>query len=158
MCTVSSGCDSLGGFDSMTTPYYSNRTLVVWYIIIISHCLTSDTDPMWPTQTTPSQGGKLVYLQEENPCSLGEEKPYELPQSDEKPRFAMSARSSGPAGLRLRPVPPSLDCLNSLGTTAFFSSLSKAGVYYIPARPCQLIAVYLLFLLYLDCPLCAISC
>jgi hypothetical protein len=59
----------------------------------------SDTDPTRPMQTTPSQGGKLVYLQEENPCSLGEEKPYELPQSDEKPRFAMSARSSGPAGL-----------------------------------------------------------
>ena len=113
---------------------------------------------MWPTQTTPSQGGKLVYLQEENPCSLGEEKPYELPRSDEKPRFAMSARSSGPAGLRLRPVPPSLDCLNSLGTTASFSSLSKAGVHYVPARPCRSIAVYLLFLPYLDRPLCAISC
>ena len=40
---------------------------------------------------------------------LGEEKPYEPPQWDEKPRFAMSARSSGPAGLRLRPVSPSLD-------------------------------------------------
>ena len=102
-------------------------------------------------------GGKLVYLQEENPCSLGEEKPYEPPQSDKKPRFAMSARSSGPAGLRLRPVPPSLDVLNSLGTTASFSSLSKAGVHYVPARPCRLIAVYLLFLPYLDRPLCAIS-
>ena len=99
-----------------------------------------------------------MYLQEENPCSLGEEKPYELPQSDKKPRFAMSARSSGPIGLRLRPVPPSLDCLNSLGTTASFSSLSKARVYYVPARPCRLIAVYLLlFLLYLDRPLYAIS-
>ena len=115
---------------------------------------------MWPTQTTPSQGGKLVYLQEENPCSLGEEKPYELPQSDKKPRFAMSARSSGPAGLRLRPVPPSLDVLNSLRTTASFSSLSKAGVHYVLARPCRSIAVYLLllFLLYLNRPLCAISC
>jgi hypothetical protein len=45
----------------------------------------SNTDPIWPTQITPSQGGKLVYLQEENPYSLGEEKPYKLPQSDEKP-------------------------------------------------------------------------
>ena len=100
-----------------------------------------------------------MYLQEENPCSLGEEKPYKLPQSDEKPRFAMSARSSGPAGLRLRPVPPSLDCLNSLGTTTSFSSLFKAGVHYILVRPCRSIAVYLLlFLLYLDRPLCAISC
>jgi hypothetical protein len=99
-----------------------------------------------------------VYLQEENPCSLGEEKPYKLPQSDKKPQFAISACSSGPAGLRLCPVPPSLDYLNSLGTTASFSSLSKAGVYYVLARPCRLIAVYLLlFLLYLDRPLRAIS-
>jgi hypothetical protein len=30
-------------------------------------------------------GGKLVYLQEENPCSLGEKNPYKLPQSDKKP-------------------------------------------------------------------------
>ena len=52
----------------------------------------------------------------------------------------------------------SLDCLNSLGTTASFSSLSKAGVHYVPARPCRSIAVYLLFLPYLDRPLCAISC
>jgi hypothetical protein len=29
----------------------------------------SDIDPTQPTQTTLSQGGKLVYLQEENPYS-----------------------------------------------------------------------------------------
>ena len=113
---------------------------------------------MWPTQTTLSQGGKLVYLQEENPCSLGEEKPYKLPQLDKKPQFAMSVYSSGLTGLRLYPVPPSLDYLNFLKTTASFSSLFKARVHYILARPYQLITVYLLFLLYLDCPLCAISC
>jgi hypothetical protein len=44
----------------------------------------SDIDPTRPTQTTLSQGGKLMYLQEENPCSLGEEKPYKLPQLDKK--------------------------------------------------------------------------
>ena len=98
-----------------------------------------------------------MYLQEENPCSLGEEKPYKPPQSDKKPRFAMSAHSSGSAGLQLRPVPPSMDVLNSLGTTASFSSLFKAGVYYVLARPCRSIAVYLLFLPYLDRPLCTIS-
>ena len=99
-----------------------------------------------------------MYLQEKNPYSLGEEKPYKLPQLDKKPRFTMSACSNGPVGLRLRPVSPSLDYLNSLKTTTFFSSLSKAGVYYILTRPCRLIAIYLLlFLLYLDHPLCAIS-
>jgi hypothetical protein len=29
----------------------------------------SNMDPTQPTQTTLSQGGKLVYLQEEKPCS-----------------------------------------------------------------------------------------
>jgi hypothetical protein len=29
----------------------------------------SDTDPTQPIQTTPSQGEKLMYLQEENPYS-----------------------------------------------------------------------------------------
>ena len=77
-----------------------------------------------------------MYLQEENPCSLGEEKPYKLPQLDEKPQFTISIYSSSPTGLRLRPVPPSLDVLNFLRTTASFSSLFKAGVYYVLARPC----------------------
>jgi hypothetical protein len=36
----------------------------------------SDMDFMRLIQTTLSQGGKLVYLQEKNPYSLGEEKPY----------------------------------------------------------------------------------
>src|SRR6266567_1796673 len=51
----------------------------------------------------------------------------------------MSVRSSGPAGLQLRPV--LYRCSNSLGTTTSLSSLSKAGVHYVPARPCQSIAV-----------------
>ena len=99
-----------------------------------------------------------MYLQEEKPCSLVEEKPYKLPQPDKKPQFTMSVYSSGPIGLWLCPILPSLDCLNSLKTITFFSSLSKAGVHYILARPCRLIAVYLLFLPYLNRPLCAISC
>jgi hypothetical protein len=39
----------------------------------------SNINPTQPTQTTPSQERKLMYLQEENPCSLGEEKPYKPP-------------------------------------------------------------------------------
>src|SRR6266567_9401901 len=52
----------------------------------------------------------------------------------------------------------SLDILTSLGTTTSFSSLFKAGVYYIPARPCQLITMSYYCFLYLDYPLHAISC
>jgi hypothetical protein len=58
-----------------------------------------------------------------------------------KPQFAMSVRSSGPAGLRLCPV--LLRCSNSLETTASFSSLFKARVHYVLARPDQLITIYL---------------
>ena len=39
----------------------------------------SNTDPTWPTQTTPSQGGKLVVYMKKT-LQLGEEKPYEPPQ------------------------------------------------------------------------------
>jgi len=59
------------------------------------------------------------------------------------PYFAMSVRSSGPAGLQLRPV--LLRCLNSLGTTASFLGLSKTMVHYVPARPCQSIAIRFVF-------------
>ena len=52
----------------------------------------------------------------------------------------------------------SLDVLTSLGTTTSFSSLSKAGVYYIPARPCQLITMSYCCFPYLDYPLYIISC
>jgi hypothetical protein len=37
----------------------------------------------------------------------------------------------------------SLDDLNSLGITVSFFGLFKAEVHYIPAKLCQLIAVYL---------------
>jgi len=52
------------------------------------------------------------------------------------------------AALRAYSTSSFLDVLNSLETTAFFSSLSKAGVHYVPARPYQLIAVYLRLLLF----------
>ena len=40
------------------------------------------------------------------------------------------------AALRAYSMSSSLDVLNSLGTTTFFSSLFKARVYYALARPC----------------------
>ena len=98
-----------------------------------------------------------MYLQEENPCSLGKEKPYKLSQSDKKPQFTISACSSGPTGLWLHPIPLSLDVLNSLRTIISPSSLSKARVYYILAKPCQSITIYLLFPPYLNRPLYTIS-
>ena len=50
----------------------------------------------------------------------------------------------------------SLDILTSLGITASFSGLSKAGVHYVPARPCQLITVLVISYIF-NYPLYAIS-
>ena len=77
-------------------------------------------------------GGKLVIYMKKT-LQLGEEKPYELPQQDKKPQFAMSIHSSSPAGLQLHPV--LFGYLISLRTIALLSSLFKAGVQYIPTRP-----------------------
>ncbi len=129
--------------------------LIQQFNIIIVHCLTSDTDPMWPTQTTPSQGGKLVYLQEENPCSWGRKNPMSSLSRMKNPELPCLHVA---AALRAYSTSSSLDVLNSLGTTTSLSSLSKARVHYVLARPCRSIAIYLLPLPYLDCPLYAISC
>src|SRR6266436_736735 len=108
---------------------------------------------MWPTQTTLSQGGKLVYLQEENPCSWGRKNPISNLSRIKNPDLPCLHVA---AALRAYSTSSSLDVLNSLGTTTSFSSLSKARIHYALARPCQSIAVYLPFP-YLDHPLCAIS-
>src|SRR6266566_2771052 len=110
---------------------------------------------MWPTQTTLSQGGKLVYLQEENPYSWGRKNPISNLSRIKNPDLPYLHIA---AALRAYSISSSLDILNSLGTTTSLSSLSKVRVYYIPARPCQSITVYFLPLLYLNYPLCTISC
>ena len=53
----------------------------------------------------------------------------------------MSVRSSGPIGLQLRPA--------SLKTAISFSSLFRARFHYVLAKPCRLIAVYLLLITYI---------
>ncbi|OCK89356.1 uncharacterized protein K441DRAFT_667779, partial [Cenococcum geophilum 1.58] len=44
------------------------------------------------------------------------------------------------AALRAYSTSSSINILNSLGTTTSFSSLSKARVHYVLARPCRSIA------------------
>ena len=72
------------------------------------------------------------------------------------PDLPMSVRSSGPAGLRTTSC--LLGCFSHLGNHCFLLWLIKAGVHYIPAMPCQLLAVSYCRFPYLDHPLCAISC
>ena len=100
----------------------------------------SNIDPIQLIQTTPSQGENLQLYKENPTIKLGKEKSYKLLQQDENPQFAISVCSSGPIGLWLYPV---LRYSNSLKIITFFS-LSKARVYYILARLCQLIAIFYL--------------
>ena len=88
-------------------------------IIIIFHCLTSDTDPMRPTQTTPYTGetykftGRkpLICWGRKNPMShLSRMKNPDLPC----PHVAAALRAYGY-------VLSSLDDSNSLGTTTSFT-------------------------------------
>ena len=86
--------------------------------------------------------GKTYNLYEENPAVRGRKNPISHLSWIKNPEL--------PYLHVVRPCRPtatssSLDVLNSLGTTASFSSLSKARVHYILARPCQLIAVYIMF-------------
>jgi hypothetical protein len=79
-------------------------------------------DPTRPTQTTLSQGGKLVYLQEENPCSWGRKNPMSHLSRIKNPVLLYLSVA---AALRAYSyILSSLDVLNSLGTTASLSSLS----------------------------------
>ena len=70
---------------------------------------------MWPTQTTLSQGGKLVYLQEENPRSWGRKNPISHLSRIKNPDLLYPHVA---AALRAYSfVLPPLDILNPLGTT-----------------------------------------
>jgi len=83
-----------------------------------------------------------MYLQEENPCSWGRKNPMSSLSRMKNPDLPYLHVA---AALRAYSTSSSLDVLNSLGTTASFSSLSKARVHYVPARPCQLITVCFMF-------------
>src|SRR6266567_7506967 len=96
-------------------------------ILLFVHCLTSNTDPiLWPTQTTPLQGGKLVNLQEENPCSYwGRKNPMSHLSRMKNPDLPYLSIAAALWAYVLRPA--SLDVLVSLGTTASFSGLLRPG-------------------------------
>jgi hypothetical protein len=72
-------------------------------------------------QTTPSQGGKLVYLQEENPCNWGRKNPMSHLSRIKNP--VLPYLSVAAALQAYGYILSSLDVLNSLGTTASLSSL-----------------------------------
>jgi hypothetical protein len=74
-----------------------------------------------------------MYLQEENPYSWGRKNPISSLSRIKNPDLPYLHIA---AALRAYSTSSSLDVLNSLGTTTSLSSLSKARVHYVLARPC----------------------
>src|SRR6266576_3717779 len=116
------------------------------------HCLTSDTDPSCGPRRLLCHRGKTCNLQEEKPCSCwGRKNPMSHLSRMKNPDLPCPSVA---AALRAYSyILSSLDVSISLGTTASFSSLSKARVHYVLARPYQLITMsccflYLVHLLY----------
>ena len=99
----------------------------------MSHCLTSDTDPMRPTQTTPYIGETCKFTGRKPLICWGRENPMSHLSRIKKPRFAISVRSSGPAGLYTMSC--LLGCFGLLRNHYFLLWLIKARVHYVPAMP-----------------------
>ena len=124
----------------------------------MSYCLTSDTDPMWPTQTTPYTGETCNFIGRKPLIYWGRKNPMSHLSRIKNPDLPYSSVAAALRAYVLRPA--SLDVSASLGTTASFSGLLKPG--FTTSQLC--LANYLLCLIaiaaclpYLDHPLCAIS-
>src|SRR6266568_5080801 len=93
-------------------------------IIIIFHCLTSDTDPTGPRRLLRHRG-KTCNLQEEKPYSWGRKNPMSHLSRIKNPDLPYPSVAAALQAYVLRPA--SLDVSASLGTTASFSGLSRPG-------------------------------
>ena len=65
------------------------------------HCLTSDTDPMRPTQTTPYTGETCKFIGRKPLIFWGRKNLMSYPSRMKNPGLPLFVHSSGPAGLRL---------------------------------------------------------
>src|SRR6266576_1511493 len=112
------------------------------------HCLTSDTDPMRPTQTTPYIGETCKFTGRKPLICWGRKNPMSHLSRIKNPNLPYPSVAAALRAYVLHPA--SLDVLASLGTTASFTRTCS---------PC--LVNYRMLLLtyfpYLDYPLCAIS-
>src|SRR6266567_3940968 len=118
----------------------------------------SDMDPMRPTQTTLYTGETCKFIGRKPLICWGRKNPISHLSRIKNPGLLLFVYSSGPAGLRLHTT--SLDVFKLLRNHYFLLWLIKAGVHYIPAMPCQLLAMscyYCFYFPYFNYPLCAIS-
>ena len=122
------------------------------------HCLTSDTDPMRPTQTTPYTGETCKFIGRKPLICWGRKNPMSYLSRIKNPDLPYPSVAAALRAYVLRPA--SLDVSASLGTTASFSGLSRPG--FTTSQLCLANCLLCLFAIacfpYLDYPLCAISC
>jgi len=91
----------------------------------MSHCLTSDTDPMWPTQTTPCTGETCKFTGRKPLICWGRKNPMSHLSRMKNPDLPYPSVAAALRAYVLRPA--SLDVSASLGTTASFSGLLRPG-------------------------------
>src|SRR6266702_2304018 len=109
-------------------------------IIIIFHCLTSDTDPTGPRRLLRYRG-KTCNLQEEKPYSWGRKNPISYLSRIKNPDLLYPSIVVALWAYILHPA--SLDISVTLGTTVSFSSLLRPG--FTISQLC--LANYLLYLI-----------
>src|SRR6266576_4154982 len=115
---------------------------------------------MRPTQTTPYTGETCKFIGRKPLICWGRKNPISHLSRMKNPvcLVRIYLRPCGPTAISCTVL---LGCFSHLGNHCFLLWLIKAGVHYVPAMPCQLLAVsccYCFCFPYLDHPLCAISC
>src|SRR6266704_378071 len=90
------------------------------------HCLTSDTDPMRPTQTTLYTGETCKFTGRKPLIYWGRKNPISYLSRMKNPGLPLFVHSSGPAGLRLHTA--SLDVFKLFGNYCL-NTKSKWDIY-----------------------------
>ena len=91
----------------------------------MSHYLTSDTDPMRPTQTTPYTGETYKFTGRKPLICWGRKNPISHLSRIKNPDLPYPSVVAALRAYVLRPA--FLDILATLGTTTSFSSLLRPG-------------------------------
>src|SRR6266568_1970837 len=124
-------------------------------IIIIFHCLTSDTDPTGPRRLLRHRG-KTCNLQEEKPYNWGRKNPMSHLSRIKNPDLPYPSVAAALRAYVLRPA--SLNVSATLGTTVSFSGLSRPGfttsqLCLANCLPCLIAVAFVSHILTIPCVL-----
>ena len=122
----------------------------------MSHCLTSDTDPMRPTQTTPYIGETYKFTGRKPLICWGRKTPMSYLSRIKNPDLPYPSVAAALRAYILHLA--SLDVSASLGTTASFSGLLRPGftmsqLCLANYLPCLITIVFVSYILTIPCML-----